>query len=208
MYDQALIDTTLENLRKNNMEAVFVPNKEQLIETMKQYIKQGDSVAFGGSMTLKETGVYDYFKKWGDEGKITFLDRDAEGANVPKIMRDAFCSDVYLVSTNALTKNGWLYNVDGNGNRVAAMIFGPKSVIVVVGYNKLVHTKEEAIERVQKIAAPKNAQRLHTGTPCEKTGECMHCMSERRICCSYTFLGRQRVKNRIKVIIVGEEYGY
>jgi L-lactate utilization protein LutB len=208
MYDQQLIDKTMENLRKNNMEAVFVPNKEELIKVIPQYVHSGDRVAFGGSMTLKQTGVYDYLRQQGEQGKIIFLDRDADGADAQQMMREAFSSDVYFVSTNALTENGWLYNVDGNGNRVAAMIFGPKSVVVIVGYNKLVHTKEEAIERVQKIAAPLNAKRLHTGTPCEQTGECMHCMSDHRICCSYTFLGKQRVKNRTKVIIVGEEYGY
>ena len=208
MERNALIQTTMENLRRNNMTAVYVENKEELKKILAGYINQGDTVTFGGSMTLKETGTYDYLKGLGENGKIEFLDRDLEGADVQCIFRRAFCSDVYVTSTNALTKNGWLYNVDGNGNRVAAMIFGPKSVLVIVGVNKIVESKEEAEERVKKIAAPKNAQLLHMNTPCAKTGVCMECMSEDRICCSYTFLGKQRVKDRIKVIIIGEEYGY
>jgi L-lactate utilization protein LutB len=211
MYDMDCIRKTMDNLKKNNMDAVFLENKNDLPKLLSQYLKDGDEVTFGGSMTLFETGVMDYLKDLDAAGRIRLLDRNAEGNtadDVAEIYREAFCSDVYFTSSNAVTQNGYLYNVDGNGNRIAAMIFGPKSVIVIVGYNKLVATKEEAMERVQKIAAPKNAMRLHMNTPCAKTGECMHCMSEDRICCNYTFFGKQRTKNRIKVVILGEEYGY
>ena len=169
MERKELIELTMRNLKRNNMDAVYVANKEELKQTLKRYFKEGDMVTFGGSMTLKETGVYHYLKELGEAGTIDFLDRDVEGADVQSIFRSAFSSDVYVTSTNALTKNGWLFNVDGNGNRVAAMIFGPKSVVVIAGYNKIVETKEEAEERVRKIAAPKNAQRLHLDTPCAKT---------------------------------------
>lgn len=123
-------------------------------------------------------------------------------------MREAFFADTYLTSTNALTEEGELYNVDGNGNRVAAMLFGPKQVIVVAGYNKIVADMEAACRRIEKIAAPANVVRLGLSAPCAQTGECMHCHSEGRICCDYVRMGMQRTPGRIKVIIVGEPLGY
>ena len=144
------------------------------------------------------------------EFKDAYLDRSA-GKNpdeVGEIMRKAFVSDSFLSSSNAITENGELYNVDGNGNRVAAMIYGPKQVVVVVGVNKIVNDIDEAVARVVKVAAPKNTVRLERATPCVKTGVCGHCRSEDRICCSYVTLAQQRVPDRIKVVIVDEELGY
>ena len=123
-------------------------------------------------------------------------------------MRAAFNSDTFISSTNALTEDGELYNVDGNGNRVSAMIFGPRQVIVVAGINKIVKDMAEAVKRVETVAAPKNTVRLECDTPCARTGECAHCHSDSRICCSYVRLAQQRVPNRIKVIIVNHELGY
>ena len=125
-----------------------------------------------------------------------------------EIFRKSFFSDTYLTSTNAITENGELYNVDGYGNRVAAMIYGPKSVIVVAGINKIVKDLDQAVERVKRIAAPANSIRLDKNTPCTKTGYCVDCKKDDRICCSYTVLGHQKQKNRIKVILVGESLGY
>ena len=210
MLEMQRIEKTIANLKKNNMEAIFVPDKKQLPAVLERLVREGNQVTFGGSMTLKQ-GVMEYLRRLDQEGKITLLDRDQEGItsdDIAEIYREAFHSDVYFASSNAVTENGCLYNVDGNGNRVAAMIFGPKSVVVIVGYNKLVETEREAIERVQKIAAPQNALRLKVNTPCTQTGKCEQCNSENRICASYTFFGRQRIPNRIKVIILGEEYGY
>lgn len=123
------------------------------------------------------------------------------------------------MSTNALTENGELYNVDGNSNRVAALLYGPKSVIVVCGINKIVKNIDEAIKRVKTIAAPHNTIRLGIETPCGKTGECVSlrkenpefcdgCHGDTRICCNYVVSAQQRHIDRIKVIIIGEEYGY
>lgn len=111
-------------------------------------------------------------------------------------------------SANAITENGELYNVDGNSNRVAALVYGPDSVIVVAGYNKIVPDIDAAVQRVKKVAAPINAVRLHCETPCAKVGECMNCHSEGRICCNYVVSAQQRHKNRIKVVLVGEELGF
>ena len=112
------------------------------------------------------------------------------------------------MSSNAVTEEGELYNVDGNSNRVAALAYGPDSVIVVAGCNKIVPDIAAAVERVKKIAAPVNATRLHCSTPCAKTGECMNCHSDGRICCNYLVSAQQRHQDRIKVILVGEELGY
>lgn len=211
MYDMELINTTMENLRKNNMSAVFVKNKNELLQILPNYIRDDDKIAFGGSMTLTQAGIMGFLKEMEQQGKIKLFDRNREDITkeeVDSIYRETFFCDTYFTSSNAITQYGYLYNVDGNGNRVAAMIFGPKNVVVVVGCNKLVASKEEAIERVKKVAAPKNAARLHVKTPCAITGECQNCMSDDRICCSYTFFGKQRINGRIKVIIVGEELGY
>ena len=205
------VERTIQNLKKNQMEAVFFPTGKELLAALDTYVKDGAAVSFGGSMTLFETGVMEWLRQKEKEGRIRLLDRDREGIapeEVQKIYRDSFFSDVYFCSSNAITEDGCLYNVDGNGNRVAAMIFGPRSVVVVAGVNKIVKDKEEAVRRVETVAAPKNAQRLRKQTPCAQTGTCMHCMAEDRICASYVFLGRQRVKNRIKVLLVGEDYGY
>lgn len=204
---QLHINKTIENLKKNNMDAYFVPTKEDALKQVNALVHDGDTVGCGGSMTLFETGIIDYLRG----GRFHFLDRYQDGLSrdeVEKIFRDSFFADDYFVSTNAVTEDGELYNVDGNGNRVAAMIYGPKNVIVIAGYNKLVKDREAAIERVRNIAAPANAARLNCATPCAKTGECMDCKGDARICCSYVFLAKQRVKGRIKVILVGEALGY
>ena len=156
---------------------------------------------------MKESGVIDLLNT---EFGGAYLDRSAgkDREEVEEIMRKAFVSDTFLASANAITENGELYNVDGNGNRVSAMIFGPKQVIIVAGMNKIVKDLDEAKKRVETIAAPKNTVRLEKATPCAKTGVCGHCHSDDRICCSYVTLAQQRVADRIKVIIVNENLGY
>lgn len=201
------IKKTIENLRKNNMEAYYVPTKEDAAKKAVSLMSEGETTAVGGSVTLFETGIIDILRN----GRYNFLDRykkNLTATDTQKIFLESFLADTYLTSANAITQAGELYNVDGNGNRVAAMIYGPKSVIVVAGYNKIVKDRGAAVERVRNTAAPANCVRLGRDTPCTKAGECMDCMSTDRICCSYVFLGRQRIKGRIKVIIVGEELGY
>lgn len=201
------VERTMDNLVKNNMMAVYVENKDQVVDKVAGLIKEGELVAVGGSMTLFETGIIEHLRI----GRYNFLDRYMEGLSrtqVEEIYRKSFFTDTYLTSTNAITENGELYNVDGNGNRVAAMIYGPKSVIVVAGINKIVKDVDEAVERVQRVAAPANSIRLNKNTPCTKTGYCANCKTDDRICCTYTVFGQQREKNRIKVILVGESIGY
>ena len=201
------VQRTMDNLVKNNMMAFYVENKAQVVEKVAELIKEGELVAVGGSMTLFETGIIEQVRI----GRYNFLDRYMDGLSrtqIEEIYRKSFFTDTYLTSTNAITEDGELYNVDGNGNRVAAMIYGPKSVIVVAGINKIVKNVDEAVERVRRVAAPANSIRLNKNTPCTKTGYCANCRTDDRICCTYTVFGQQREKNRIKVILVGESLGY
>jgi hypothetical protein len=201
------VKRTIENLEKNNMEALFVQDEEALLEKIPELIKEGDTVSVGGSMTLFETGVIDFLKN----GKYNFLDRYKEGITqdeLKEIYRKSFFADAYLVSSNAITENGELYNVDGTGNRVAAMLYGPDKVIVIVGFNKIVKDEQEAVKRNREISGPANAKRLNKKTPCSELGYCMDCKSKDRICNDFVLIKKQQVKGRIKVIIVGKELGY
>lgn len=201
------IKRTMENLEKNNMEAFYAEDSSEVIDIVKGLVKEGETVSVGGSMTLFETGLIEYLKS----GKFNYLDRYADGITpegMKEVFRKTFSADTYFTSTNAVTEDGELYNVDGTCNRVAAMLYGPDKVIVVAGANKIVPDSDEAIERVRNTAAPANAIRLSRKTPCVSTGYCMDCSSPERICNSYVLIGRQAAKGRIKVIIVGSELGY
>ena len=200
------IKRTIEALKENGINGYSVKDKEQLKELVKSIIEKGSIVTVGGSMTLFEAGIIDLLRN----GDYKFLDRYKEGLTrdeIEKIYRDAFSSDYYITSTNALTEKGELYNVDGNGNRVAAMIYGPKKVIVIAGVNKIVKDINEAISRVENFAAPANAKRLNKKTPCTVTGKCMNCSSPERICREYTVI-RKPVPNRIFILLLNEDYGY
>ena len=201
------VKRTLANLEKNNISGYYVEDEKELLSKLGEILQEGWTVAFGGSMTLFETGVVDYVR----EGKYNLLDRYANGLkseDIKEIYRKSFYADAYITSTNALLEDGQLYNVDGTGNRVAAMLYGPDNVIVIAGINKLVGNLEEAIERNKNIAAPANCVRLNRRTPCTKVGQCMDCNSEDRICNDYVLIKRQNISGRIKVIIVGKTLGY
>lgn len=201
------ITKVMDNLRLNRMKPYYAETREELHKIVRELIGGDKLITAGGSETLKDSGVEELLRT---EFKDAFLDRASgrDRAEVEEIMRKAFVSDTFFASANAITENGELYNVDGNGNRVSAMIFGPKQVIIIAGVNKIVKNLDEARERVEKIAAPKNTVRLNKNTPCAKTGACGHCHSDDRICCSYVTLAQQRTPDRIKVIIVNEELGY
>ncbi len=213
-----LINNVAENLKKNNMEAFVVDKKEGILPLLKNLLSDGASVGVGGSVTLNEIGVIPFLR----EGNYEFFDRYAEGLSRPEaveVMRQALLADAFITSSNAVTEKGELYNVDGNGNRVAALCFGPKKVIVIVGANKIVKDLKAAEERVKKIAAPKNCTRLGLETPCYKMGECVSmkienremcdgCAIDGRICSTYVLSGFQRNKDRIKVILCKENLGY
>ncbi len=201
------IKKTMENLERNKMKPYFAETREQLLDIVRGLVKNDKLITSGGSATLKESGVIEMLQS---EFASAFVTRPVGGSaeQMRDFFRSEFCSDTFLAGTNAITEDGELYNVDGNGNRVAAMIYGPTQVIIVAGVNKIVKDLAEAKERVEKIAAPLNTKRLNCATPCKETGKCEHCRSDQRICCSYVTLAQQRVPNRIKVIIVDEKLGF
>lgn len=213
---QKSIERTASALKANNMLPYIAKNKSEALFLIKDILTEGATVACGGSVTLSEIGATELLRS----GAYNFLDREGKSPEeVQKIYRDAFSADFYLTSANAITENGELYNVDGNSNRVAAICFGPKSVIVVAGRNKLVRTLDDAVMRVKSIAAPANTARLGCETYCLSKGECMAlasgssgmtdgCRSKDRICCSYVVTAQQRIKDRIKVILVNEDIGF
>ncbi len=210
-----MFDNIVKNLQKNNINAVVVEDVFELLQYIKNIIPLGAVVSNGGSVTLTETGIIDLLKN----GEYNFLDRSADGLTrdeIEEIFHKSFFADYYLMSTNALTEDGMLYNVDGNSNRVAALLYGPKHVIVVAGKNKIVKNISEAIKRVKTIAAPKNSARLNCDTYCNSQQRCVccdntdfsGCDSDGRICCNYVVTSKQRKKGRITVIIVNQELGY
>ncbi len=202
---EKMIERTMKMLEKNNMTAYYAPTVADAQALVKQLVPKGASVACGGSMSLEEAGIMEILRS----GDYTFFDRQGvTGDAVGDVLRKAFFADCYLTSCNAVTEQGELFNVDGNANRVAAMCFGPESVICVVGYNKIVPDLQAAQERLETIAAPANAVRLERKTPCTTTGRCENCHSPERICCTTVVHRQQRVAGRIKVILVGEELGY
>ncbi len=213
---QIKLEKTKKALEANNMQAFIAQTKEEASELVKSMLKKGDVIASGGSVTLDECGIIDLVKS----DDYIYLDRNSVAPeNVSEIFRKSFSADAYLSSANAITENGELYNVDGNSNRVAAIAYGPESVIIVAGYNKVVRNLDDAINRVRRIAAPTNALRVESKTYCSQSGECAAfsktdtnmasgCSSDARICCNYLVSAKQRHKDRIKVILVAENLGF
>ena len=202
---QKHIGSTIEALRKNRFDAEYVESPAGLIARLEKMIPAGSSCSIGGSVTLAQTGV----RQWLEERRdITYLDRYAKDADEVQVMREALTCDVYLTSTNALTKAGQLYNVDGRANRVASICFGPKKVIVVAGYNKIVEDLDAARTRLKNFAEPPNALRLKKKVPCAETGTCGNCMSDDRMCSQELITGWQAFPGRITVFIMGGEYGF
>lgn len=210
------IKKTMDNLEKNGIKSYFVETKEEVVPLIKTLVNKGESVSNGGSVTLQETGVMDLL----NSGDYDFIDRTGlEGEELRQAYIRAFGCDTFFCSSNAVTENGELYNVDGNSNRVACIVYGPRQVIMVAGVNKIVKDINEAVKRVKEKAAPLNTKRLSCKTPCEATGKCISlnkedplmcdgCASPQRVCCNYVVSARQRHKDRIKVILVNENLGY
>ena len=201
------VEKTIKALEKNCMKGYYVKSESELLSLIDDLIKDSKLITAGGSMTLNESGV---IKHLNDKYSDIFADRAncKNQEEIEEVFRKAFVSDTFFASSNAVTENGELYNIDGNGNRVSAMIFGPKQVILVVGTNKIVADLNEAEARLKKYACPANTVRLNCDTPCKEVGECCNCHSPARICCSYVTLAQQRKKDRIKVIFINGNYGY
>ena len=205
-YYKNLAATVLKGMEKRHMEAYYCDTVEDARALALSLVSDGSSVSFGGSVTLDETGILAALRNRED---ITLYDRAT--ATTPeenkKIMHDALLCDYYFMSSNAITVDGELVNIDGNGNRVAALIYGPENVIVVAGMNKIVKNVEEGLSRTRNVASPQNCIRLSKDTPCAANGVCGNCLKD-TICDQIVITRASRVPKRLKVILVGEELGF
>lgn len=196
----------IESLQTRKMEGYYCATKQEALNRTIDIISDGSTISWGGSQTLSQIGIIDELKK----GNYNLFDRATAKTNeeITDIYHRAFSADYYLMSSNAITLDGKLVNIDGNGNRVACMIYGPKNVIIVAGMNKVCDSEEDAVRRARTLASPMNATRIGTNTPCVSTGFCYNCKEDDCICCNIVITRMSRVKGRIKVILVGENLGY
>lgn len=200
--------TIIKGLEKRNMEGVFCETKEDALAKALSYIEEGSSVTWGGSMSISEIGLMDAVKN----GNYEIIDRSvAKNYDEQReIFSKAVLADYYLMSSNAITLDGELINIDGTGNRVACLTYGPKNVIMIVGMNKVVNDVEDGIKRVRNFASPPNTLRLGLKTPCSMTGRCGDCYGDTCICSQIVVTRRQSaaMRGRIKIILVRESLGY
>lgn len=203
---QTSAETTIKNLQKRNMEGYFFEDSASCVSAITQMMEEDSIVSWGGSESIKECGLMDALKA----GNYQLIDRFT--AKTPEEGRELYAkavlSDYYFMSTNAITFDGELINIDGNGNRVACLIHGPKNVMVIVGMNKLVSDVKSGCLRVLNTASPANAKRLERNTPCFHTGKCGDCLSADCMCNHIVVTRRSGIPGRIKVFFVAEELGY
>jgi L-lactate utilization protein LutB len=194
-------------LKSRSFEAWYFDEPSEASDKIISLIPKEHVVSWGGSMTMVDLGIQERLAKEG----YNLLDRDkaATPEERMEIMRKALLCDTFLAGTNAISEDGQLVNIDGYGNRVAAMIFGPKQVIVAAGMNKAAKTLEDALVRARTIAAPTNTQRFpNLKTPCNETGTCANCLSADTICSYFVTTRFCKPAERIKVILIGKELGF
>ena len=193
-------------LESRNMEAYYVKTKEEALEKALELIPEGSTISWGGTMSAQEIGLTQALK----DGEYVVYDRETVGTREEKeeIAHKALNCDFFLGSTNAISEDGVMVNIDGNANRVAAYAYGPKNVLLIVGINKVVKTEADAMSRAKNEAAPINAQRFGIDTPCVKNGSCFDCKKPECICCQILITRYSRVAKRTKVILVDENLGF
>jgi L-lactate utilization protein LutB len=205
-YD-ALGKKAVEALNKNGFGAVFAENSAEAVKLIMDMINSGEKIGFGGSMTVSGLGIQSLAEKKG----AAVLDHNAPGITSEKkretMVAQQTC-DLFIASANAITLEGEILNVDGGGNRVSALTFGPKRALIVAGANKIVQDMQDAFTRVEMCASPRNVHRLGKKTPCAVTGKCEDCASPERICNVYSIMRKRPLGISYTVIIVGEELGY
>lgn len=209
---EELLSRVCRALTANGMTARWVPDRTKALGEALSLIRRGDTVGLGGSVTLGEIGLLDALRS-GKVGEITFLDGYREG--IPRdeaisLRHRSLSADIFFSGTNAVTETGELVNMDGFGNRVAALTFGPGRVCVVAGANKIVPDIPSALRRIKTVAAPLNCRRLNRLTPCYETGSCdeSRCKAPDRICNVYSVIRRRPAGSDITVILVAENLGY
>ncbi len=205
MYYDKRGSVLVKNLQSRHFEAYYCSTKEEALQKALELIPEGSTVGWGGSVTCQQIGLLDAVRA----GEYRPIDRDA--CKTPEereeSMRRSLLTDVFLTSANALSMDGQMVNIDGNGNRVAAIVYGPKQVIVVAGMNKVEDTLDAAINRARTVAAPMNEQRFGHPNPCYTTGSCADCKSETCIC-NHILVTRHCRGGRIKFVLVGEDLGF
>lgn len=204
--NRMLAEKVIKGLQSRNMEGFYAETKEEALKLALELILEGSSIGWGGSMSIEEIGL----KKAVCEGDYVVYNRDI--CKNPEEKREVelkiFGCDYLLTSSNAITEDGILVNIDGNANRVAAIAYGPKHVIMIVGMNKIVKDEEAALYRARNEAATINAQRFPIETPCKKTGSCADCKSKDTICCQFLTTRFSKHTGRIKIILVNENLGF
>ncbi len=201
------ISKLIKKLQQNNMAGYFVYNKKELLDLLLVLIEDGTSVGCGDSVTLEQLGVFDFLR----EREVIFLDKfnpSLSRKDKQELYLKNFSADTFITGANAITLDGKIFNIDGNGSRVAPMLYGPGQVIVVAGINKITEDVDSAICRARQIAAPLDAKRLGKATPCTELNRCVDCRHKERICNDFVLITGQFIKDRIKVIIVNRELGY
>jgi len=207
-HNQTLGANVVEALQKNYFTACYVNTRQEALDKLAALIPSDAAVEIGGSWTINEIGIDTLL---ADRGNTVVFNHNKPGLSpeeVAAFRRSQLTCDVFLTGANALTLQGEIVNVDGVGNRVAAMMFGPKKVIVIVGINKLVANVEAAMERIKLVAAPINNKRLNRPNPCTATGQCMDCKGPNRICNVTTIMHKRPLATDVEIIIVGEELGF
>ena len=198
--------TIIKQLERRNMEGYFCETSADAVELVRKLVPAGASIAWGGTQTFGETGV----KAMLEAGDYRMLDRSK--ATTPEqtheIILQQLASDCFFMSANAITRKGELVNIDGNSNRLACLLYGPREVFVLVGMNKVVEDVDAGIKRIHTMACPPNAARLHTDTPCERTGTCGNCHEPGCMCCNVVVTRHNRETGRIKVILIAEDLGF
>ncbi len=201
--NELLAQKVIKGLESRNMCGYYAADREGALKMALEMNPEGSVVTMGGGMSPIEIGLVDTVKG----GNYTFIDRNiAEDKRAA--MLQAYDADVYLASTNAITEDGILVNIDGNANRVSALAFGPKKVVMIVGLNKVTPDIDSAMKRARNIAAPVNAQRFGISTPCTATGSCMNCKSADTICCQFLITRYSKHPGRINVILVNDSLGF
>jgi len=202
---QEAVKKALEALEKNGFKASYFDDSDSAVDYLMKSIKNEATVGIGGSMTVKSLGIPEKLIERGN--KVYFHWLESTPLGMDEARKNAAQADVYLSSTNALTEGGKLVNIDGTGNRVASMVFGPKKVYVICGVNKIAKNLDAALQRI-KDNAYKNARRLKLNTPCAVTEKCSDCRSPQRMCNITTIIDRKPNKTDFEVIVIGQELGY
>jgi len=205
LFYEKQAETIVKALSRRGMDGYYCENSRAAVEKALSLIPESSTVTWGGSESIKECGLLEALS----HAPVVLWDRsDIKPEDKKDFYRKAFTADVFLMSTNAITLDGQLVNIDGTGNRVAALSYGPDRVILIVGMNKVCPDLESAVSRVHNVAAPPNCMRLHMETPCAKDGICHNCLSPQKICNMLHVMHYNRFPGRIQVILVGESLGF